>query len=140
MPTPDLDVADHLAAAVPAPDLGTVGVDIFRGPVRPAVAGHVPHAAIFVLATGGPAPEPYFRVGASSASFYKVSVQVRVRGNVEKFLDAQTKALQVRDKLHLAEIAGYVAVKVLQSEPIYLGQDDLEHHEFSVNATLWFKQ
>lgn len=140
MPTPDIDVANHLAAAVPAPDLGIVGTDIFRGPVRPAKVGFVPHAAIFVLATGGPAPSPYFSVAGVSASFYKVSVQVRVRSNVEKFGDAQTKALQVRDKLHLANIAGYVACKVLQSEPIYLGQDDLEHHEFSVNATLWFKQ
>jgi hypothetical protein len=108
--------------------------------VRPARPPTVPHAALFVLATGGPAPDLYFRVGAGSASFYRVNVQVRVRSEVEKFGDAQTKAVQVRDKLHLAELAGYVACKVLSSEPLYLGQDDTEHHEFSVNVTLWFKQ
>jgi len=142
MPESDLDVATLLAAAAPAPSLGVfnaAGATIFRGPVRPA-SNVVPHAAVFVLATGGPPPQPYFRVGAGSASFYQVNVQVRVRSEPEKFGAGQTKALQVRDKLHLATIAGYVACKVLNSEPLYLGKDDTEHDEWSVNATLWFKQ
>ena len=140
MPTPDLDVATLLAAAAPAPSLGTLNTDIFRGPVRPATPPSVPHACLFVLMTGGPPPQPYFRVGAGSASFYQVNVQVRVRASVEKFGDGQAKAVQVRDKLHLATLAGYVACKVLHSEPLYLGKDDTEHDEWSINATLWFKQ
>ena len=135
MPTPDLDVANLLATA----GFGTVGTTIFRGQVRPPKAP-IPHAALFVLASGGSNPEPYFSVSGSSASFYRCNVQVRVRGEVEGFGAAQTKAVAVRTALHLATLAGYVRCAVNQSLPYYLGMDDTEHPEFSVNATLWFKQ
>lgn len=137
MPTPDLDVANHLASTT-APDLGTVGTDIFRGAVRPADPPRVPHAAIFCLATGGPAPAPYL-AGSSRESFYRVNVQVRVRGNVGGFGAGQAVALQVRDKLHLASLTGYVRCSVEGAHPIYLGRDDTDHDEWSVNASLWFK-
>lgn len=140
MPTPDLDVATRLAAASPAPDLGALGTNIFQGPVRPPVAGLIPHAAIFVLATGGPSPDPYFSVGGASASFFRVGVQVRIRSAVDAFATGQTTALNVRAKLHLANLTGYVACRVRESHPLYLGTDDTEHHEFSVNVELWFKE
>ena len=137
---PDLDVANYLAAASPSPSLGAVGVNIFRGPVRPAAPPSVPHQSVFVFSTGGPPPVPYFVVGGDNANFYRANVQVRVRSTAETFSSGQTLALQVRDKLHLADLVGYVSCKVLNSTPMYLGQDDTEHHEFSVNATVWFKQ
>jgi len=63
-----------------------------------------------------------------------------VRGAAEKFLDGQTVAVAVRDALHLATLAGYVRCAVQQAQPFFLGMDDTEHPEWSVNAVLWFKQ
>jgi hypothetical protein len=137
---PDKAIADLLAAIAPGPSLGTVTVDIFRGPVLPASPSIVPHQAIFCLASGGPKPDPYFKVAGVNASFYRVGVQIRVRSAPGKMLVGQQLAVQVRNKVHLARIAGYDQCSADSSHPIYLGKDDTEHHEWSVNCALWFKQ
>jgi hypothetical protein len=141
---PDKDVVAFLAA-----NLGTVGgvawtnagagANIFTGPVRPTASPSgsglgVPAAAIFVLASGGPAPDPY--LGSPASSSYAPRVQVRVRGNPGDNANALLVARTVRDKLHRAAISGYVSSLVQNAEPIYLAQDDAGSHEWSINFIL----
>ena len=137
---PSAAVAALLASVAPGPSLGVVGVSIFTGPVRPAAPPAIPHQAIFCLLTGGPPPSPYFQNGGTSASFYRATVQVRIRGPQDQFRLGELLALQVRDKLHLAQLSGFVRCAANGSAPLYLGLDDTEHHEWSVNVTIWFKQ
>lgn len=125
--------------------VATLGTNMFRGAVRPAdVAGLVPHAALFVLTTGGPPPSPYFAQGGSptNLNIYQSNVQVRVRCNVDDFGDGQATAQAVQDKLHLAalDLTGLISCKSLSSSPMYLGRDDLEHAEWSVNVTVWWEK
>lgn len=129
--TPDADVVTELAAA----GLGLVaGVNIFRGPMRPAVAG-VPVKAVFVAETGGPPPVPYIDA-ATHGDTWTFEVQVMVRGSREKFAETRTLARDIRDALHRASIAGYLSVVAIQSGPVPLGFDGNECPLFSINARL----
>jgi hypothetical protein len=131
-------VANLLAGA----GLGlTLAGNLFRGPVRPPNPPLVPHASVFVLTTGGPPPDPYLQSAAGQPSIYRSNVQVRVRSDVGAFSAAQTLAEAIKNKLHLAtlDLSGVLACFAMESAPIYLGRDDTEHHEFSLNASVWWE-
>src|SRR4051812_20585328 len=122
---PAADVVTFLAA-----QLGTVGgitwtnagasINLFTGPVRataaPGASG-APAAAIFVLASGGPPPEPYIG-GASAGSTYQGRVQVRVRGNPGDDENTVLVARTVRDKLHKGVLSGYASSLAQNAEPL----------------------
>lgn len=135
---PDQDVVDFIEAGSP---LGGVtwaeDTNIFRGPVR-AFNDYIPHQAIFALATGGPAPEPFLATG--STDFVRSYVQLRVRSNANDHVGGQTIARAIRDRLHKAAISGYVDSRVREAEPIYLGMDSFGHHEWSINTELWHRR
>lgn len=134
MPTPaDEAVAARIVAVLTAP--WVVGANVFTGPVRPEGHG-IPHAVIFCLASGGPSPTPYLG-GSTAPSFRAPRVQVRVRSNPGEYAVGVALARSVAAALDKAELAGYVACQLQQAEPIYLGMDDLEHHEWSINVALW---
>ena len=126
---PDEAVATALAAAA----IGlTLGANLFRGPVRPPSAG-VPHKAVFALATGGPAPLVHTQGGAGP-DVKRASVQVRVRSDVDGFSVGHALARSAWSALQRATLAGYMAATCRESEPVYLGMDATEHHEWSVNV------
>jgi hypothetical protein len=130
MPAPGADVVTRLNSAVAAL---TSGTNLFEGPVRPPRAT-VPATAVFVLATGGPPPEPYLGQGID----WRVSnVQATVRGEVGAgFAAGQTLARSVLDAIQRGGLSGYVRVLVVESEPTYLGQDENGHYLWTVNARL----
>lgn len=134
-----IDTEQLVVDALAAVPLGVVGTNIFKGPVRPP-GGGIPQAAIFALSSGGPAPDPYFSFGGRSASFYRSNVQVRIRGDVQKYEVSKATAEEVLAALHLADLPGCIACKAQSPRPIYIGLDDTEHPEFSVNVSVWFKE
>lgn len=124
---------DTLVAARIASVLGpswVVGVNVFRGPMRPAGSG-VPVAAIFVLLTGGPAREPYLG-GASAADHKRVAVQVMVRTASGDYAGGRDLAARVANAVHKSTLAGYVQI-LAQSEPLHLQQNASDEHLFSLN-------
>lgn len=127
-PPPDSAVASLLVTA----GQGVLGSTLFLGPVRPPSAG-VPHKAIFCLATGGASPLTH-SMNNAGPDIKRASVQVRVRSNVNDFSGGQTVARAVWSALQRAVFAGYMSITCRESEPVYLGQDDTEHHEWSVNV------
>lgn len=138
---PDEAVANYLAAH----GFGTIGTDLFRGGVRPADPGAgIPHAAIFVLATGGPPPDPFLPANGSQTSLYQSNVQVRVRGDSDDMAATTVQAQAVLDALHLAVLtmtsANFIACKSLSASPLPMGRDLTEHPEYSVNVTVWFER
>ena len=131
MPTPDNDIASALQTA----GVGTVGTNIFRGGIRP-VSGLIPHAAIFVLPTGGSGPDPLINAGATDYS--RPTVQMIIRGNVGAYITTLTTAKSCITAVHKATIAGYFQVLARNPDPLYLGLDDTEHPMFSVNVELFY--
>jgi len=110
------------------------GTNLFSGPVRQQSTS-VPHQAVFVLPSGGPAPDAYSD-GTVIEMRYS-AIQVIVRSNPKDYAGGQVLARQVRDALHHVAVTGYVDIRAMQSEPIYIGPDEADRHLFSVNLEMW---
>lgn len=141
---PDTAVVAVLAAAglglTAAP---AAGANLFAGPVRrPSPTGAVaeqpftPHKAVFCLATGGPAPISFVRRN-TGPDVKRSTVQVRVRSEVNEFGNGQTLARGVWTALQRVVVTGYMSITVRESEPVYLGEDATNHHEWSINLETW---
>ncbi len=129
---PDDDVYTRLAAAVPGL---TAGTNLFTGPVR-EVGDTVPGECVFVLASGGAAPQAY--AGPTAVETRFSGVQVRVRSAKQSFDAGETLARAVCAALHhqQASMSGYINVRALQSEPLYIGEDKAGYHGWSINLEL----
>ena len=131
---PDGDIVTALAAA----GIGlTAAVNLFRGMPMPVQSG-VPDKAVFVIAGGGPAPQSY---SGSTVERRYSAVKVMVRSDPSgvpgAFAAGQTLARSVRNVLHHILIAGYIDVRVNESEPIPLPADEQGRHMWSINGELW---
>ncbi|MBW2084436.1 MAG: hypothetical protein JRI54_00170 [Deltaproteobacteria bacterium] len=122
-----MEPAHDIALALQQAGLGTLGVDIFKGPVRPA--NGIPVDSIFVLATGGRAGQ---RIHSDRSEIRYPTAQIRVRA--ESFAEGYEKASAVYDALFDLRYPGYMDFLLLQSEPIYLGQDANGNYEWSLNV------
>ena len=131
MPTPDSDIATKLQTA----GVGTVGTNIFRGGMRPP-SGVIPHAAVFVLPTGGVGPAPLLDAGASD--FFRSVVQVMVRGEVGSYITTYNTAQSCLAALQKSTIAGYFQILARNPQPLYLGLDATEHPLFSINIECYY--
>jgi hypothetical protein len=132
--TPDSDLVTYLDAQVGAL---TIGTNLFAGKPR-AIKPTVADKAVFVLSSGGPEPQAF--CSGTSVEERDSSVSVRVRSDGADFSGGQTLARLVRDTVHHSTIAGYKDVSAQQAEPIYIGEDDDGHHEWSVNVTMKHEQ
>jgi hypothetical protein len=110
----------------------------YVGPVR-KVGGTVPADATFIQVFGGLMPQG-FQDGRNQTD-RATDVQIRVRGRKDAYLQTFARAEAAwravnRAELSLAASSGvqYYRVQPLQSAPIYIGQDDQEHDEFTVNV------
>lgn len=136
--TPETDLVSTLNTEVA---WLTTGTNLFSGPVRPVRATYMPGRAVFVFPSGGQEPQAFL---GESVCMRKSSVIIRTRGNHSSTADAYKTALSdardVRDAVHFASIAGYFDIRVDQTEPIYIGEDENGHPEFSINVTVWFEE
>jgi len=123
---PALDVANYLENQ----GIGTVGTNVFVGAIKP-VSQFVPVNSIFVLSTGGYPPQ---RVFQTTTELRRPSVQVRIRWN--GYEAGLAKAEAVYNALESASIPGYLDVVADQSSPIFLGFDENNNYEWSLNFTL----
>jgi len=137
------DIAGFLGDATPS--LGTVGTDIFRGPVRPFTKSGattlIPRNCIFVIEnTGGDAPIPV--AGAGYQEIRTVSLQIIVRNTSS----ASTKAQEVYNVLAdmtTADITqpGYIVFEMAQSNPLFLpGLDNNVDAYWSINMDAMYDQ
>jgi len=112
----------------------TAGTNLFEGPVR-SVATGIPDEAVFCLATGGPAPEPFIDSGGGIEERVH-SLLIRVRSEPGEFNDGQTLARSVRDAAQRAVIGSYLDVYVRECDPAYLGSDDEARHSWSIGVNM----
>lgn len=108
---PPLDVANFIAGA----GLGLIlGSNLFLGYLR-AESSMIPSNAVFV--SGGSARPPSRVMGESSEIRYPL-VNVRVRWT--RFEEGDVKARGIFDALRAANVAGYLDLSSIQSEPLPL--------------------
>ncbi len=108
--------------------LGKFGEDIFVGPVRP-VSQIVPADTIFVNSEVTARPSQRVHTGLREIRF--PPIQVRVRSN--RFETGYERAMGVMNALYRSVIPGYIDTRPLQSEPIYLEQDENGNYHWSLN-------
>lgn len=137
---PEIVIATMLETA----SVGTVGEDIFYGPEQPHHASVVPHLSSWVVTYGGPAPMPYFK---GEQDFREFAVQVLTRGNPGDFSGGLSRARATWLALQRGTIPGAQVTEgyitrgslVRESDPVFLGRDDLERPRWVTNVRLWFK-
>ncbi len=136
---PEDDVVTQIQALVSGLTRGT---NLFRGPVR-GYSDNIPHQAVFVIETGGLLTRP-IKAGVLDRVIQErhVSVQIRVRsnptGSSTALVDGRTIAKDVFDALHFNPPDGYCEWRFVSSAPMYLGEDENQHHEWSMNLETIF--
>ena len=133
MPDPQLDLATHIATNVAAFTLGT---NCFEGPVRP-VEGTIPALAVFCFEFGGEEPQEY---NGGAGRTRKPQVIIRVRGNRKQVATGKTQADLIMRAVHTATISGYYNALIIESAPMYIGEDKAGHPEWSMTAELWYEE
>lgn len=128
---PDGDAVTYLAANIPAL---TKDVNLFASKEMAAGDG-VPHEAVFVLAAGGPAPEAY--ADGTTTELWYPALQVITRSKPRDYNGGLVLARLVLSTLHHAPLAGYVDVRVNESEPNHVAETDAGSHVWSNNFELW---
>jgi hypothetical protein len=134
---PERVVADRLVATVTGLILGgSANGNTFAGPEQPP-SSLIPHSAVFCVCYSGEAT-PYLGTGTDARSF---AVQVLIRGNVEDYEGAATRAYLCWQTLQrfLPVVTGYIDCLCMQGGPVYIGKDDTEHPRFVVNVNLRYK-
>jgi hypothetical protein len=144
---PAKDVAALLIAAGPLAGVALVrppaaSPNLFVGPMRPPsptgapAAARIPARAVFVLETGGPAPQPY--LDGRGVSFRRKNVQVLVRSEQADHSGGEALAKAILPVIHTHAPAGYVGALALD-EPAYIGTDEQGCHLWSTNFHLWWE-
>lgn len=129
------NAASLVATRLQAASMGTLGTDIFIGAEQPSISTGVPAAAIFCVATGGPAQDDF--CGDAPHGINTQRVQVVVRGAAEDPETVFTKARNVWDALHLCTITNVLRCATQQSGPVDMGKNDQEQPRWSINLELW---
>lgn len=121
MNSPAVDIATILETY----SIGTIGDDIHISALPDK-----PDACISVYDTGGFAPQ-------SSYKYDYPTVQVRIRGTIGGYVTGYSKAESIKNLLHDLHgqswgVSWYIGVWAM-SDILFLGHDDKNRPEFSVN-------
>lgn len=137
-------LVSHIAAAIPTL---TAGQNIRRGPrMKPSdrqdIAGAIPQQCVFVLLTSGLAPITY--LGSQSSTLNPnllagedyPTVQIWIRSNPLDYDGGRNLSFSVLRAVDRKPPSGFYESEVRGSGPNYIGQDDQNCHEWSINITL----
>jgi hypothetical protein len=130
---PEQDVALLLQTAGLGNFNQTGTATIKCGPPRATVEPGAGPVQLYVDASGGPPPAPYFN---AAGSYYSTNIQAVVRAAADSFGAGLALARQVREALHTHAPATYSGCWANESEPNRLGANDSGQWEFTVNFTL----
>ncbi len=117
----------------------TVGGNVRVGPVLPpsenqSVARAVPHKCIFLMGYGGRKPIHY--KGAAGGERYP-AVQAWIRSDLNKYEAGKLVAdavVEAFDAQVPTSVLDFYDLRVLNSEPFFIQQDDAGHAEWTVNV------
>jgi hypothetical protein len=137
----ELDVRTFLAITVASTSSGM----FFVGPIRKTTPNKLPAPGVFIMEYGGPPPHQ-FQSGGTQPTYRRTNVQIRVQSPINGYLTGKALADRIwsaMDHPSNATLTGissgsrqYVFVRPLQSAPVYIGQNDTEQDQFSINVGL----
>jgi hypothetical protein len=112
----------------------------FVGPMRPGKTPF-PLEAVVIQEYGGPQPHGF--MDNRGQTYRKTDVQVRVRGTIGSYLATKTRADAIWSAMNRVSSGSistasrqYVRIEPLQSGPNFIGEDDQECPEFTINVRL----
>lgn len=126
---PAADLRTFLTGKVAGGVTLTQGTNLFSG--RMLVDDLSPGQAVFLLNTGGSAPEPL--ITPSRQAYYRPSVQLLVRGPVGNLEAGEALARGVFELVQQATVAGYVQVLARDSAPVLLEVDSAKRGIWGTN-------
>jgi hypothetical protein len=109
--------------------VGTVGVDLYAGPLR-----GTPIAAVAVLPTGG--YPPITLMDAAHQDRVKSTVQINIRSEINDYVGGLTLGRAIIAALHKLPPVGYTECVVTTPDPIYIGEEKQGAHRWSINVEL----
>lgn len=127
------DPAADAVTAMTGQTLGGValvsGTNLFSSGMRPD--DYVTAPAVFCLTTGGAGPIAY--LNGNRAGMQRAALQTIIRGGVGDFSGGETLARAVYAALHLLTPSGYVLFSARESAPVYLGDDEKNRGQWTIN-------
>lgn len=130
LPNPALSLANHLNGKTLGGVTLTLGLNLYVGEMRPD--DHTPSPSVYLLNTGGPAPEPF--LGGNRLAYRRPTVQILVRGAPADMSAGETLARGVHSEIDLMTLSGYVGVFVRESQPFFLGDDTANRGVWTLNV------
>ena len=91
--------------------------------------------AVYLLNTGGQAPDPYISPTASARFIANVQCLIYGPPGEDGFDLGQTLARGVVGYLQQASVSGYVRVTAIESQPTHLVDPETQRHIFTSNFT-----
>ena len=132
---PTFDPANAVTTVLQTAGYGTLGTDLFLGPVRPK-SPQVPLRSVFVVATpGGPGADGVY---GNPHKLRAAAVQVRIRH--DQYAAGVLKAQQIYDSLATTTPATYLILRMGQSGPLWIGQNESGEYEWSVNVEAQYEK
>ena len=123
----DIALATHLGDDVAAL---TLGASVFYAPVSPP-NDFVPDEAVFCILGGGAAP---IAKNGQADVISQPECQIRVRGAKRDYTGGLDLARLVLASVNFAPLTDYIDVRAVESEPNFLGNDDQDSPEWSINV------
>ncbi len=107
---------------------------VFCGPRRVADPPAIPTRAGFVLQTGGTMASPY--MDGDRTAYRYLRAQVRIRCEPNEYAAGRDLAANVWSTFQQPSgmTGSYTRVTCEQSAPLYMGRDDFQCHEWTVNV------
>jgi hypothetical protein len=127
------DIVANVATKIQTDGHGTLGTDLFKGPVRAerTASPAVPRTATFVSgSTGGPPPAG---IGGDVNRYRSAVAIVRVRH--ASLATGRTLAQSIYNSLAVGTLSGYINLNMDGSGPRFLGQDENGAYEWAMNLT-----
>lgn len=127
---PEIDVRDALNIRIGSLVTGT---NLFDGKMREA-GPYIPDAAVFAQIMEGGAPQPF--AGGTTYQEHASVVKIMVRSAPDQYEVSRTLARSIITALDKVDLAGYIEVRSMQSDPYDIGEDTKRRHYWEVNFEL----
>lgn len=100
-----------------------------------SVPGSIPSRCVFVLSTGGIQPTAFID-GGNGGKDERLTFQIWIRSNPRDYEGGAILANAVYSAIDMNPPTGFYEARARTSEPMYLRQDEQNHHEWSINVVL----
>ena len=126
----DIATAIHIGKNV---ERLTLGENLFHGPIFEGTG-----ISVFCIVTGGYFPTAIL---GNSGGVYKSSVDIRIRGDRNKYDEGLTLAKEIQEAVEFSSLGtDYIMARVENSMPSYIGQNNNGDPEWVIFLVCTYKE